>query len=335
MKKIFLILGDACNMQCKYCKAHLGDNERVGIKYPTNEVMQYLKKTIKTEDTLINFYGGEPLLYFDVIKYVIDTLAIPVGGVIWSTMTNGKGLTKEMVKYFNDNKVVVNLSWDGDCTKISRGYDVLENPTLRKNILEINDLWINSTLTSLNSPLQIAKSHEVFLKEYQAKHGYSYGIHIGLATPTSENDSLYVYNYKEIYSEMRYMLRSFLTNDIDLSIDKLMPSDCIVRTVLFSLKKKASGLRDICLDMDLDGNFFACPFSRKTVDTLDTLDEYIRKATVLAEVRKCKEGCPLVNICDGGCPHLKGTKLGKEGCTLRKAYYTPFFELFTGQLLKE
>ena len=174
--KIFLILGDACNMSCAYCKAHLA-NSRVEItkKNISPQALAFLEKTIKETPTLINFYGGEPLLYFETIKYIIDTLNIPVGDVIWSTMTNGRSLTPEMVEYFNDKKVTVNLSWDGEKTSILRGFDVFADKKLRETILGINDLWINSTLTTLNYPQEIIGSHKIYLEKYQQIHGHPYG----------------------------------------------------------------------------------------------------------------------------------------------------------------
>lgn len=332
--RIFLILGDACNMNCKYCKAHLANSpiEAVGKQQVSSKLLSFLKGQIEKEPTLINFYGGEPLLYFDTIKYIIDTLNDPAGDVIYSTMTNGKAMTPEMAAYLNEKKVTVNFSWDGNNTKLLRGYDVFADEKIRRNILSINDLWINSTLTSLNYPLEILESHKPYLAEYQKIHGQPYGIHIGLATPAKSNDPLYSYDYNRIYEEIRGIFCQYLFQCLQHDFNEMTPIDCWSRTMLFKLQSKAIGKRDICLDMDLNGNFFTCPFSRKTVDTLDTLDAYVEKAWALREKRKCKENCPLVNICDGGCPQLKGTPLFEEGCKLRRAFYAPLLELVTGAL---
>ena len=332
--KIFLILGDACNMNCKYCKAHLAASKTEVINnHISPKALAFLEKTIKETPTLVNFYGGEPLLYFDTIKQIIDTLQIPDKDVIWSTMTNGRSITPEMVEYFNDKKVTVNFSWDGAKTSFLRGFDVFADEQLRKNILNINDLWINSTLTSLNYPLEILESHKRPLMEYQKIHGHPYGVHIGLATPAKANDPLYIYDYERIYREMSDVLYQFVfCGGISHNPLEMTAADCIARTLLFTLQKKARKVSDVCLDMDINGNFFMCPFSRKTVDTVDTFADYMEKALVLKEARKCKENCPIASFCDGGCPQLKGTPLFEEGCKLRKAFYTPILDLITGRL---
>jgi len=336
IKKIFLILGDGCNMSCAYCKAHLNSTKsQMGVTYPSGAVMAYLKNTIANEPTLINFYGGEPLLYFDVIKYIIDSINAKQDDVIWSTMTNGKSITPAMVEYFNKHKVTVNLSWDGEQTKTLRGYDVFADNAIKDYLLDIDDLWINSTLTSLTSPLEIANSHIPHLAEYQKRHGHSYGIHIGLATPTSANDPLYQYDYQKIYKEMQYIIAKGIFESLAKEPKDFSPIDCIARTLSFTFQKKARGTRDICLDMDIKGNFFLCPFSRKTVDTLNTLDSYIIKAKELMIARHCTKNCPVHMICDGGCPQLKDTPLGIEGCELRRAYYMPMIELVTGKLYEK
>lgn len=336
-KRIFLILGDACNMNCVYCKAHLANKKnKIISKNVSPKVLSFLKNTIENEPTLINFYGGEPLLYFDTIKYIIDSLAIPVGNVIWSTMTNGRNITPKMVEYINKNHITVNFSWDGMKTSTLRGYDVLANEKLRDCILSIEDLWINSTLTTLNYPLEIADAHRPYIEEYKHRHGRPYLIHIGLATPTKENDPLYAYDYERIYREVKEILYQYVFNGgLEHDENEMTSYDLIARTMLFKLKNKTEKIKIITMDMDINGNFFICPFSRKVVDTLDTLESYMEKAILLSNKGKCKANCPVAGVCDGGCPQLKGTALFSEGCKLRKHFYGPILDLISGRLATE
>lgn len=335
--KIYFILGDACNMACHYCKAQCNINKATFTKpYLNSDVLSFLKNTIESKPTVINFYGGEPLLYFDTIKEIIDSLNIPQGDVVWTTMTNGKSITPEMVEYFNNNRVTVNLSWDGHQTEILRGEDVLANRKLRETIFEINNLWVNSTLTTLSYPLEIAESYNTYLKEYQDKHGYSFNINIGLATPVKTNDPLYLYDYERIYKEVKEILFQFAFHDISAKDDSnYSPIDIIGRTLIRRLQRKALKLKDTCLSMDVSGNFFTCPFSRCVTGNLGTLDDYIDQVKRIQDVRHCKENCIVKEICDGGCPQLKGSELFKDGCKLRRAIYMPIIELVTGQLAKE
>ena len=87
--RVFLILGDNCNMQCKYCKEHSVVTCNAPKKPLHPKLIDWLKQQIAKEPTVINFYGGEPLLYFDTIKYIVETLAIEPGEVIYTTMCNG------------------------------------------------------------------------------------------------------------------------------------------------------------------------------------------------------------------------------------------------------
>lgn len=332
-RKIFFILGDDCNMQCAYCKAHLKANtDKVIHKVDvTQEVLDFLAKEIKQQPTLINFYGGEPFLYFDTMKYVVDTLNIPKGEVLWSTMTNGRALTKEIVDFVNEKEMVVNLSWDGRVVEQTRGFDVLKDNKLRECIMSINNLFINATLTALTSPKEILDSFIPYTKEYQQKNGKPLKIHIGLATPHERSDKLYDYDYIKIYNEICDILwqGTVVETDYESSPYSAWAKTMMAKVIAKQEKKRELG---VCLDMDTKGNFFMCPFSCRAVDTLATYDSYLEKAKRRLEIARCKEDCPVQSICDGGCAQLKGTPAFEDGCKLRLVFYLPLVQLITGQL---
>lgn len=327
-KKIFLILGDACNMKCLYCKAHLGDNNTIENKEINPKVINTLEDMVIKEPLLINFYGGEPLLYFDKIKQVVNSLSKYEDNIIWSTMTNGRSITQEMVDFFNEHKFAVNLSWDGNNSTVSRGFNVLDDAQRRKLLLQINDLWINSTITTLNYPLEITQSHIPILKEYQNIHDYSYGINLGFMTPTGTNNELCKFDYDRIYNEIQSMWIDFCKNGVTQPFSKLTPSDCVVRTTLFKFMSKTVSDKDadICIDMDIDGNLFACPFSRTPINNVSDIDLYLEFAFQNKLKRKCQRNCPINAVCDGNCPQLVNSPLFEEGCKLRRAFYSPFLE---------
>lgn len=68
---------ERCNLRCKYCIYH---EDGVGFReFGKKDISQdTLKKAIdllknsKSNDFVISFYGGEPLLRFDLIKWCID-----------------------------------------------------------------------------------------------------------------------------------------------------------------------------------------------------------------------------------------------------------------------
>jgi uncharacterized protein len=74
MKKkiiIDLMIVNACNKMCDYCCIKFDgkklEKENIGF------LINYLEKNSEIYDScLINFFGGEPLLNFEAVKYFIE-----------------------------------------------------------------------------------------------------------------------------------------------------------------------------------------------------------------------------------------------------------------------
>lgn len=112
-----------CNLKCRYCWSRGGtyDRSRVGEKmnkeivYKGIELMIKNSRNIPTYD--IVFYGGEPLLNFELIKDTIEyckSLKRAINKNFSFRMdTNGTLLTKDIAEYLLSNGVKIAISIDG------------------------------------------------------------------------------------------------------------------------------------------------------------------------------------------------------------------------------
>lgn len=100
---------EKCNLRCKYCVfgGHY-PNERV---HSTENIdMQTLKNSLnvffrisKSKNKIINFYGGEPLVNFDAVKYATEFVkSVDDSAMIFAT-TNGTLLNKSVCEWFIKN----------------------------------------------------------------------------------------------------------------------------------------------------------------------------------------------------------------------------------------
>ncbi len=121
LSMISLQVTQQCNLRCKYCIYS-------GI-YPnrvhTNQVMSFetAKKAIEffaehSREVLIpgiSFYGGEPLLQFDLIKRCIEYALEYLEGkkLIFNLTTNATLLNDDIVSYFEKHNVYLLISLDG------------------------------------------------------------------------------------------------------------------------------------------------------------------------------------------------------------------------------
>lgn len=129
---IYLTLGLACNLECRYC---IQSQERRGLtKHPSDKVISYLQHMADIRPrrgrilpTAINvtLFGGEPLLYFDSAKEVVER--VNRENINWLIETNGTLLTDEIVDFCNAHRIKVVVSNDGPNSMKTRGVNVFEN----------------------------------------------------------------------------------------------------------------------------------------------------------------------------------------------------------------
>lgn len=146
-KTLCINVGSMCNKSCSYCFRKNYDNNLSGVKL-TDDMLEFLKEN-SVKFKRIAFCGGEPLLYLDDIRRMVEAIPLFVDKYIY---TNGTLLTTDLVDYFNANNCTVVISHDGVQTKFLRGYDVLEN---RLDIIaRINKLGFSSVITGINMDLE-------------------------------------------------------------------------------------------------------------------------------------------------------------------------------------
>lgn len=118
---IILQLTQNCNLRCSYCAYSGGyinrvhNNKRMSMETAIEGIDFLLRNSKDCEEINIAFYGGEPLLEFNLIKDCIEYVKNNVEGrlVRYNLTTNGTLLTDEVVRYFEENAISVMVSLDG------------------------------------------------------------------------------------------------------------------------------------------------------------------------------------------------------------------------------
>jgi len=107
-----------------------------------------------TEDYYLNFYGGEPLLSFGLIKQVVSSLETENKNfdkkVHYSLTTNGSLLSDEIIQFLDKYKFSVELSFDGLAQDAGRkkGSEKKLVPIIQELLNQPNiDLEINSVFS--------------------------------------------------------------------------------------------------------------------------------------------------------------------------------------------
>ncbi len=112
---LFLVLNEACNLDCSYCNV-VKTKQKLSREAIVKSFVYYFKFFPKADAYNIFFIGGEPLLSWRDLMFSILFLRKfeKASGKPISIQlpTNGTLLTKEMCDFFRLNKVKVSLSID-------------------------------------------------------------------------------------------------------------------------------------------------------------------------------------------------------------------------------
>jgi len=119
--RISLNVSQICNMKCIYCYGRDGEYGEKGLMYRSTafKAVDFLFKYSDDKSNVsINFFGGEPLLNFPLIKEVVKyskCLSVKKEKKIhFSISTNGTLFSKNVIEFFNKEKFSVQVSFDGD-----------------------------------------------------------------------------------------------------------------------------------------------------------------------------------------------------------------------------
>ena len=139
---MYIIPNNNCNLMCKYCfigKLNNSHPEKMSSDTMKNAVDKFSKhlKDIGAEKGEIVFYGGEPLLNFDLIKECVEYSKIKKYNFKYSIVTNATLITESIADYIRDNKIGIGISIDGP-KKIND-----KNRIFEKNSASVYDLVIN------------------------------------------------------------------------------------------------------------------------------------------------------------------------------------------------
>ncbi len=117
MKTLQVITTSTCNLGCRYCYTH-DDHSNITLD---NFDVQFSKICENTNESFkISFFGGEPLLNFDVIRNIVLKYNLHKNIDGFGISTNGLLITQEIVDFIKKYKINFSFSMDGLNTDISR-----------------------------------------------------------------------------------------------------------------------------------------------------------------------------------------------------------------------
>ncbi|WP_224930545.1 radical SAM/SPASM domain-containing protein [Bacillus safensis] len=348
-QSISISLSNKCNFNCTYCFE--SPNSKDALDYPKirNEIFDKISSS-ESSPFYVSFYGGEPLVHFQMLKTVVYDLKsyFPSKTFQFNITTNGSLLNDTILDFLQINNFDVLLSIDGspDIMDMHRS-DKQGNSIVAKlqfalnKIPEINNTTARMTVTPFNSK---------FFSE-----SINYLIGIGFKRIKFDFDYTARWSQEQLdklLSEMNKSAELLIKYYINGGRAYIEPIDLIIKNI----KMKST---DYCgagcsqAFVTPSGDFYPCnrltpnhssSFSKFQFTKDISMQEKTKKIReeILAPIQRKEEckTCPSLSFCDIRCParifSSSGdfTKISELQCFLTKATHNMGKKLRTALLMK-
>lgn len=245
----------------------------------------------------ITFSGGEPLMYFDIIKRIMTEVG---HGPLYRMMSNGTLLTKEIAEFFNEYRVTYAISYDGKC-----GGRDLEVPIQWKNTKYINRRAVG-ICTIFSKPDFNFREFTKDINNVMEENGLECWtqpdflkvnwIHQTRDNPNEEFTQEVADSYiAQVTKQLDQLFWYYANGDV---------TDSTVETLISRWYRKPSSKHGVSccneqlISVNLDGTIMKCPYGTDVIGTIDNPPSYELMDSFIPE--KCKS-CEHWEICRCEC----------------------------------
>jgi len=325
----YFILSEQCNLACKYC--FLGNNsadtrknfsrENMSVKTADKAIDFYVRQLNLSEYNEIRkptviFYGGEPLINFDVLEHIATRLNSlrktenHLENLEMSVITNGLLLNEERLLKLKQLGIQIAISVDGFTEEANNmRVDVLGKPVftrLLKVLDECKRLDVNVSLSVTLSEETIKSTEHIFelIKQYDIKG-------LGFNIMMSDETFILPQSYNE--KAASFIIDAFIKfRELGIYEDRIMRKlDAFAKSqVYFSDCAATSGGQIVIVPDGRVGVCHGCVAGKKYFisDVDDNKFDARTNATFLewsqlspVNNEECLD-CVALGICGGGCP---------------------------------
>lgn len=332
VRRIKIQLGLSCNYSCSYCSQRFVERPPETTSRDINDFMVLFAHIPKTEQFKVEFWGGEPLVYWKTLKPLAERIRQHYPNAAFSIISNGSLLTKEIIDWLDVMGFGVAISHDGPGQAV-RG----EDPLVTKREVFVYALQVlytkgrfafNACLNKRNqSRVAIIEFFENTFPGYRFRHGemnlvdaYDEGGMEALSFSRKEHFAF----RRNSWAELRFQAeRLHHCSDQSDRVKQLVMKNGSEAQVSEISAWAIAGAPMKCgmdtpesLAIDMKGNVITCQNtsavavagngeSHKVGHVHALADVRLKTATHWTQRPNCS-GCPVLSLCKGSCMYLYG-----------------------------
>lgn len=314
-------LGMQCNYSCSYCNqaAEVG-SASVTKTADAEAFLAGLDRWLAGTPERIEFWGGEPLLYFAKLRRLVPALRQRFPKARLSMVSNGSLMDAEILDFIEEHDIFVAISHDGPGQHL-RGPDPFDDPVRAHWLREfwrrrggaVRRAAFNFVLTPANADVQATRR---WLAERVGDPDLLVDME-GVVTVYDQQTLAGSGHWTEQdYERMREGLKAaFATGDALKVRDLAFRAQDFIESL--RTKRPSSALGQKCgmddpreLALDLNGNVMTCQNTgaegKHRIGQVDDMDQVRLDTSTHWSGRESCNHCPVVQLCKGSCMYLDG-----------------------------
>lgn len=341
IKKVFLMLGNACNFNCPHCVQH--DCHPSIKKQIEPEVINWLKflsgSRIETFKPTLIFFGGEPLLYRKTMKDVVNELKDSFN---YTIISNGSLLNQNDVDWINSNQIEFVFSNDGFYTKCTRDQNMFDDPHFVDLFNQIENKSVEGVFHAFNAnPYKFWN----YIKSFASNTKIVLDDLICSGSIPENYMQFDLEEIKQIFDQIEKDHILFFNRKLETSpvVDYLYSKVMIVQKGRKFNELPLCGTCRTSLNIDTAGKVYLCHNSDVVIGTIqdDIIDlvergtkELTNRIRALNKARQCSS-CSAFGFCRGGCPLEEPKRDCSSLCKVRKIQWNTAEKCFNEFLKSE
>ena len=321
-------LGWKCNGKCIYCSVGKYLNQESENLSIDENIYDYISRWSQSATPVnikgLGFYGGEPLLYFDLIKTIIGKLeskkAFNKEWIRYRIITNGVLLNQEIVDFCNKKSILITLSYDAPTIEGLRNIHLLDSQI---------PLFLSLKYRQVQFVYNAVNARPLLSKLYLEKKFPNTQVRCSVYANYNDHimPELSQFNRAELILGLEELLNYYKDREPDLVFQRIFS---VARRIgQFDLDKFNGGqiqcIAGRGVALDLHGNIYICSnCSEKAADIYDGNYEVLRtkcRQDIVKRILPRCRSCKYLSICWVYCPLAYVYNGEYENCAYHRMLY--------------
>ena len=234
LRMLTIQLTHGCNLRCSYCPYTSNDgtyrlhgNKKIDIETIKKGLLILRDNSVDSSRVSVGFYGGEPLVEFDLIKEAVNYCKEIFRGkeVNYTITTNGTLISNEILEFFDKEDFQIVMSLDGPKELNDKNRKFIDSNKSVFDIVIENIIYIEEnykrlskkmTINMVIDPTQDFEKYKLLFEEYPILNNITIRSSL-VEDDYKEEKYISTEKFSNDYSYAKFLLHLYYLGEIDIN----------------------------------------------------------------------------------------------------------------------